>query len=61
MNKSLDEIVEYRGVTDLVISEVLTDKYPAKLTRMGMKDCFGKSGNASALLKYFELTSKEII
>lgn len=25
MNKSLDEIVEYRGVTDLVIAEVLTD------------------------------------
>ena len=43
------------------ISEVLTDKYPAKLIRMGMKDCFGKSGNASALLKYFGLTSKEII
>ncbi len=25
MNKNLDEIVEYRGVTDLVIAEVLTD------------------------------------
>ncbi len=25
MNKGLDEIVEYRGVTDLVIAEVLTD------------------------------------
>ena len=24
MNKNLDEIVEYRGVTDLVIAEVLT-------------------------------------
>ena len=25
MNKNLDEIVEYRGVTDLVVAEVLTD------------------------------------
>lgn len=42
------------------ISEVLVENYPAKLIRMGMKDCFGKSGNASELLKYFGLTSKEI-
>ena len=25
MNKNLDEIVEYRGVTDLVVAEVLSD------------------------------------
>lgn len=49
------------GGLGTAISEVLTDKYPAKLVRMGMKDCFGKSGNATALLKYFGLTSKEII
>lgn len=49
------------GGLGTAISEVLTDKYPAKLVRMGMKDCFGKSGNAQALLKYFGLTSKEII
>ena len=41
------------GGLGTAISEVLTDKYPAKLIRMGMKDCFGKSGNAQALLKYF--------
>lgn len=49
------------GGLGTAISEVLTDKYPAKLIRMGMKDCFGKSGNAQDLLKYFGLTSKEII
>ena len=49
------------GGLGTAISEVLTDKYPSKLVRMGMKDCFGKSGNAMALLKYFGLTSKEII
>jgi transketolase len=43
------------------ISEVLVENYPAKLVRMGMKDCFGKSGNAIELLKHFGLTSKEII
>ncbi len=43
------------------IAEVLVEEYPAKLVRMGMKDCFGKSGNATELLKYYGLTSKEII
>ena len=42
-------------------AEVLTEKCPAKLVRMGINDCFGKSGSASELLKYFGLTSKEII
>lgn len=43
------------------ISEVLTQEYPVKLERMGMKDIFGKSGKAEELLKYFELTSDAII
>lgn len=43
------------------ISEVLTEEYPAKLERMGMKDIFGKSGKAEALLEYFGLTSKAIV
>ncbi len=43
------------------ISEVLTENYPAKLIRMGMNDCFGKSGKAQELLEYFGLTSKNII
>lgn len=49
------------GGLGTAISEVLTDKYPKKLTRMGMNDCFGKSGNWAELLKYYGLTSKEII
>ena len=43
------------------ISEVLTDSYPKKLTRMGIKDEFGKSGNAVELMRYFKITSKDII
>ena len=43
------------------ISEVLTDKCPTKLERMGINDTFGKSGNAKELLKYFKIDSQAII
>ena len=43
------------------ISEVLTDKYPKELIRLGIKDTFGKSGDARELMKYFGITSREII
>ncbi len=43
------------------VCEVLSDEYPCKVTRMGMKDTFGKSGKAEKLLEYFELTKSAII
>ena len=43
------------------ISEVLTEKFPTKLERMGVNDTFGKSGNAKELLKYFKIDSQAII
>lgn len=43
------------------ISEVLTDKYPKKLTRLGIKDCFGMSGKAEELVKYFDIDSETIV
>ena len=43
------------------ISEVLTEDYPAKLIRLGIKDTFGKSGKAEKLMEYFEITSKDIV
>ena len=43
------------------ISEVLTDKYPQKLTRLGIKDCFGMSGKAEELVKYFGIDYETII
>ena len=43
------------------ISEVLIEKYPTKLIRMGVKDRFGRSASAKELLKRFELTSDDII
>ena len=60
--KKLISIEEHSVIGGLgsAISEVLCEKYPAKLVRMGMKDCFGKSGPAGVLLKYYGLTEKEI-
>lgn len=43
------------------ISEVLTNKYLKKLERMGINDCFGKSGGAQELLAYFKIDSKALI
>ena len=61
--KKLISIEEHSVIGGLgtAIAEVLTEKCPAKLVRMGMKDCFGKSGSAGELLKYYGLTEKEII
>ena len=42
------------------ISDVLTDEYPTKLIKLGVKDTFGKSGNAEELMKYFEITAGDI-
>ena len=43
MNKNLDEIVEYRGVTDLVVAEVLS----IILTAIPLPVCVGSSLSTS--------------
>lgn len=43
------------------VSEILTEEYPVKLIRMGIKDTFGKSGKAEELMKYFKITKNDII
>ena len=43
------------------IAEVLTEKLPTKLERMGVNDTFGKSGKAEELLKYFKIDSSAIV
>ena len=43
------------------ISEILTNKFPAKLVRLGINDCFGMSGKAEELVEYFGIDSKAII
>lgn len=43
------------------ISEVLTEECPKSLVRLGIKDTFGKSGKAEELMKYFGITTQNII
>lgn len=43
------------------VCEVLSEEYPTKVTRLGIKDTFGKSGKAEKLLEYFGLTKDGII
>lgn len=49
------------GGLGTAISEVLIEEYPKKLTKMGIKDEFGKSGKATELLQYYGLTAEKII
>lgn len=49
------------GGLGTAVCEVLSEDYPTKVIRMGVKDTFGKSGKAEKLLEYFKLTSKDII
>lgn len=49
------------GGLGTAISEVLTDEYPVKLIRLGIKDTFGKSGKAGELMKYFKITAEDIV
>lgn len=43
------------------VCEVLSEEYPTKVIRMGIKDKFGKSGKAEELMKYFEITAEDIV
>ena len=43
------------------VCEVLSEEYPKKVVRMGIKDEFGTSGKAEELMKHFKITSKDII
>ena len=43
------------------VCEVLAEEYPAKVERMGIPDCFGRSGKAEELLKYYKIDSMAIV
>lgn len=49
------------GGLGTAISEVLTENYPCKLTKIGVNDTFGRSGKAEELLKFYGLTAEGII
>lgn len=61
--KRLISVADHNVIGGLgsAIAEVLTENYPCKLERMGINDCFGKSGKAEELLEYFKIDSKAII
>ena len=43
------------------VCEVLSEEYPTKVTRMGIKDRFGTSAPASELIHYFMLDAEAIV
>ena len=43
------------------VCEVLSDEYPTKVIRLGIKDTFGCSGKAVELMKHFNITAEDII
>lgn len=61
-HKKLISIEEHSIIGGLgsAISEVLTDEYPSKLIRLGIKDTFGESGTVDELMNKYGLTSKAL-
>ncbi len=49
------------GGLGTAISEVLVEKCPKRIIKIGVKDCFGRSGKAEELLEYYNLTAENII
>ena len=43
------------------VCEVLAEEYPAKVERMGIPDCFGRSGKAEELLEYYKIDTNSIV
>ncbi len=43
------------------VCEVLAEEYPVKVTRLGIQDTFGRSGNALELMKYYGIDAEAII
>jgi len=43
------------------VSEVVSSKHPTKVIRLGIQDCFGRSGDAPGLFKLYGLTAENII
>lgn len=43
------------------VCEVLAEECPAKVERMGMPDCFGRSGKAEELLEYYKIDTNSIV
>lgn len=40
------------------VSELLCERYPAKIKRIGLRDCYGRSGEMNDVFRYFGLTAE---
>ena len=49
------------GGLGTAICEVLAEKYPTKVIRMGINDVFGESGKAEELIKKYKIDSESIV
>ena len=60
--KKLISIEDHSIINGLgtAIADVLTEEYPCKLIKLGVKDEFGRSGKATELLEHYGLTAKHI-
>ncbi|WP_019907957.1 transketolase family protein [Thermoanaerobacter indiensis] len=43
------------------VAEVLSEEYPVKIKRIGIRDEFGQSGSPKELLKHYGLTAEDIV
>ena len=49
------------GGLGTAVCDVLSEEYPTKVEKMGIPDCFGRSGKSEELLKYFRIDSMAIV
>ena len=49
------------GGLGTAVCDVLAEEYPVKVEKMGVPDCFGRSGKAEELLKYYKIDSTAIV
>lgn len=49
------------GGLGTAVCEVLAEEYPTKVERMGIPDCFGRSGKAEELIKYYKIDCSAIV
>lgn len=57
---TVEEHTIYGGIGSAV-SEVIVQECPVPIKMVGIKDRFGESGSPAELLKYFNLTTKDIV
>lgn len=43
------------------VCEILSEEYPTKVIRFGIRDTFGTSGKGTELMKHFHITAEDII